>query len=231
MNVHPLYGARKRIERADKHLNEIISEVEAYALTHQNNITLKYDEIRNNSRLHFVIPQPLPITVALAVSDCIHNLRAALDYLIFELSREDSGDPDPSGTQFPITTEDEFIKHRKARLKNKGPLRYLTLAHIDAIEAYQPYKGINWTQTMRDISNPDKHREITVIGDRADTLISGGAGEVFKGAGVDRSDVQMERKTTVTIAFRDGRPVIETLEILKQQVSLVIDSFSPEFKV
>jgi hypothetical protein len=41
----------------------------------------------------------------------------------------------------------------------------------------------------------------------------------------------METKTTVAIAFRDGLPVIETLEILKREVALVIDSFSPEFKI
>jgi hypothetical protein len=222
---NPLSGPRKRIERADKHLNEIVSEVEAYAASHQNSFRIEHDRIRNQPNIIMTVREPLPDIVPLAVSDCIHNFRSALDHLIFELAWHDSG-VSQNGTQFPIC--DDVLDFQRLAPRY---LRGCTPAHIDAIEAYQPYKGINWTKTLRDISNPDKHREITIVRSRAETLIRDGVGEVFKGAGPDRTDVQMETKTTVAIAFRDGQPVIETLEIIKREVSLVIDSFSPEFKV
>src|SRR6266496_2107449 len=141
------------------------------------------------------------------------------------------GDADPSGTQFPITIEDEFIKHRNARRKGKGPLRYLSTAHVDPIEAYQPYKGVNWTKTLRDISNPDKHRKLTRQRSGRRTHITDGRGEVFRGVGPNRTDVKMERRESVRIFFSDRSPVIETLDVLKREVALVIDAFSSEFKV
>jgi hypothetical protein len=41
----------------------------------------------------------------------------------------------------------------------------------------------------------------------------------------------MERRVSVRVFFGDRRPVIETLEIMKGEITLVIDSFSLEFKV
>jgi hypothetical protein len=230
--AHPLDGARKRIERADKHLDDFISEVEAYAASEAKNIAIEYDEVRNQPNVILAASTPLPDEMALVVSDCIHNLRAALDYLVFELAREDSSDPEPERTQFPVFTDpDDFLALRKARAKGKGYFRYLSSAHIDAIEAYQPYKGINWTQTLVDISNPDKHRKLTRTRSGRRTHITNGRGEVFKGVGPHRTDVRMERRVSVRVFFGDKRPVLETLEILKREIALVIDSFSPEFKV
>jgi hypothetical protein len=146
------------------------------------------------------------------------------------LSREDSGDPDPKRTQFPICTESAFKELRVARSRNKGFLRYLSDAHVDAIEAYQPYKGVNWTQTLIDISNPDKHRELTVMRGRHRLKIASGRGETFKDVGPNRTDVKMERQLTVRVVFRDGQPVVETLESMKREIGLLIASFSLEFR-
>jgi hypothetical protein len=228
--IHPLDGARKRIERANKHLNDFISEVEAYAASEATNIAVEYDEVRNQPNVILAPSTPLPDEMALIVSDCIHNLRAALDYLIFELAREDSGHPEPERTQFPVFTDPaDFLALRNARTKGKGYFRYLTNAHIDAIEAYQPYKGVNWTQTLVEISNPDKHRKLTRTRSGRRTHITNGRGKVFKGAGPNRTDVQMERRVSVRVFFGDKRPVIETLDVMKREITLVIDSFSPEF--
>jgi hypothetical protein len=41
----------------------------------------------------------------------------------------------------------------------------------------------------------------------------------------------MERRVSVRIFFSDRSPVIETLDVLKREVALVIDAFSSEFKV
>ena len=230
--THPLDGARKRIERANRFLHEIIHEVEVYARSEANNIVIDHDDVGNHYNVVLPAPSPLPAVLSLAVSDCIHNLRAALDYVVFELSREDSGDPDPKRTQFPICTESGFKELRLARSRKKGFLRYLSDAHVEAIEAYQPYKGVNWTQTLIDISNPDKQRELTVMRGRHRLEIASGRGETFKGVGPNRTDVKMgERQMTVRASFRDGLPVVETLEIMKREIGLLIDSFSLEFRV
>lgn len=230
--MHPLDGARRRIERADKHLQDFIGEVEAYALSEANNIAVQYDDVRDQPNFILAPKTPLPPVLSLIVSDCIHNLRAALDYVVYELARKDSGLSDPDGTLFPIAaTEDKFIEVRKARLNGKGPLRYLSAAHVDAIEAYQPYKGVQWTETLRDISNPDKHRKLSQprSGRRVHLGGPGRTRETFKGVGPGRSDMELERRVAVRIFFRDRRPVIETLDVMQREVASLIDFFDGEF--
>jgi hypothetical protein len=231
--IHPLDGASIRIERADKHLNEVIAEIKGFRQTLDDGITVEYDKVG-----HLLIRSPcdpLPSTISLAVSDCIHNFRAALDYLIYELARHDSGAVQ-NGTQFPICDSVADFQRLAPRY-----LRGLSQGHVHAIETYQPYNGIDWTKTLRDVSNPDKHRELVDVNgpwstsyiltpvepDSADGL----PGKVFKGVDRDGWDVHVERKQAIQIAFRDGVPVVETLETLKTQLANTIEAFKPEFKV
>jgi hypothetical protein len=53
--------------------------------------------------LHFWPPNPFPIPeeISIVVGEICYNLRAALDYLVYELARLDSGCIQ-NGTQFPI---------------------------------------------------------------------------------------------------------------------------------
>jgi hypothetical protein len=179
---HPLDGARERIKRANRHRNDLATAIKAYATSEANNIVIDHDYVRDQPNIILAPKAPLPLEFAVIVNDCIHNLRA----------REDSGDREPTSTQFPITSQDRFTEYRNLRLKNNVPLRYLSDAHVDAIEAYQPYNRIKWTETLRDISNPEKHRKLTRIRSGRRTDIADGRGEVFKGLGPTRTDVQLE---------------------------------------
>ena len=112
---------------------------------------------------------------------------------------------------------------------------------VGAIEKLQPYNGVAWTKTLRDISNPDKHRKLTAIGGNlaAARLIRGGdpgsfkgcSGEVFPGRGINGADIYVEQAYEFRVQLPDGAEVLKTLEILKREVRATIDSFKPEFKV
>jgi hypothetical protein len=43
-------------------------------------------------------------------------------------------------------------------------LRGVNDPHVRTIESLQPYRGVAWTATLRDLSNPDKHREPLQLG-------------------------------------------------------------------
>src|SRR5687767_11011432 len=98
---HPLDGARERIKRANKHRNDLATAIKTYAASEANNIVIGHDCVRDQPNTILAPKTPLPLEFAVIVSDCIHNLRAALDYLVYELSRKDSGDRQPTSTQFP----------------------------------------------------------------------------------------------------------------------------------
>ena len=86
-------------------------------------------------------------------------------------------------------------------------------------------------QILVDISNPDKHRKPTRTRSGRRVNVASGRGELFKAIGPDRTDVKMERRVAVRVFFADGTPVIEMLDLMQREITLVIDSFSPEFKV
>lgn len=236
MPDHPLDGARKRIERADRHLREVIDEIDAFRRQNENCITVEYDPKTKNFNIGGQHAARVPQCISLPVGDCIYNFRAALDYIIYELAIFDQKGKVMDGTQFPIDDlPAQFQRHRQTYLNG------LTEAHKDIVETYQPYNGVDWTKTLRTISNPDKHRHLTVLGGDwlADVVLTAGKpgsfkgrpGKVFEGVGPNGEDVHMERAYATTIGFSDGLPVIETLQNLKAQVADTIDAFVPEFNV
>lgn len=150
-----LDGAYARLHRAGEHLADL--EVREKALTHPEIKTIVAKTDLNTVK-NFAITDPLaelPQSFSVLIGETIYNLRAPLDYLVFELAILDSGAPQ-KGTQFPIdNTEEDFAGHRHRFLKG------LSVEHIARIEALQPYKGNYYTAMIRDISNPDKHRKLT----------------------------------------------------------------------
>src|SRR3990167_1391126 len=209
---HPLDGASLRLARADRHLTEADDLVSAFGLDCQNHILA--DENGKILRLNGW-PQ-LPIILPLVISDVVHNLRAALDYIVYEVAREDSGKVQEN-TQFIIedVKVDTSDPRRGFDVRSKKHLKGLKQCHIDAIEHCQPYKGVEWTKALRDISNPDKHRNLTVLsstGRPVQLMLEhnpkGRFGTnrlrvVNGGVIVDRYDVHVDAHDAIAIALAD----------------------------
>jgi hypothetical protein len=162
-------------------------------------------------------------------------LRAALDYLVYELAILDSGQI-IDGTQFPI---DDAKKGFDWRVKN-GRLRGLTAPHIAAIERLQPYEGCDWTQRLRDLSNPDKHRRLVFQAGNITVKMLGNAnrlrfldipGKILRAKlAATGEEVDVKISVEFDVLFADWRPVIETLYGLKTQVASTLNAFKPEFE-
>ncbi len=210
-----LDNAYARVRRAEHHLSKLKSESPGILSS-----VLGWAEGQEG----LVVPDlpvddgitSLPPTFGIRVGEAIYNLRAALDYLVYELAILDSGNVQ-QGTQFPI-------EDTKDGWRRNGPkyLRGLCTKHQAAIERLQPYKGCNWTKRLRALSNPDKHRTLTVV--RRGPLITNAN---FSSSIV--TPMVMYRKFSFHIIFDDGSEVIETLQVLKNEVSGVLDQFNPEF--
>jgi hypothetical protein len=181
--------------------------------------------------------------VSIIVGEAVYNLRAALDYLVYELAALDSKSIQEN-TQFPICdTERKFDDARKRHLAG------VSSQHVLAIEEYQPYRNCQWTRTLRDISNPDKHRELTLCEERmsGDFTIRVGTPERIEwdasnntvptsvpvGGTIDvgaNEHVRIEGLISLYIEFADGLRVIDTLKELKASVAALLDRFDPEFR-
>lgn len=102
--------------------------------------------------------EPLP-EWSLTIGDCLHNLRASLDYAVLALWRRHSGcPPRMEDVQFPIySTQDGFRRGRRRRIGgvHPGAKRIIRLA--------QPYQRrddarMHPLMVLSELSNHDKHR-------------------------------------------------------------------------
>jgi hypothetical protein len=224
-----LDGATLRLERAARHFNEFEQEGTKFQRSNKDKVIVTQDSDKPPTfTVSFDKSLVVPPYLSLPVSDCIHNLRSALDYLIYELAFLDSG-TFMDGTQFPI--EDDSAKFNLRRRKTY--LRGLSDVHIRAIESLQPYNGVDWTKTLRTISNPDKHRQLTVLQPQRSpvvyTHVYGESDDVV--VTLNGEQWYLTKAHVLTIGFAgSSTPVAETLNLLLVRVGESVNTFKSDFK-
>lgn len=243
-----LAGAFARVDRAAVHINELDDALECVRKTGEDEVVAgqstrlrKHAEEAfplSGARVWFDKP-PLPDFVSVLVGETVYNLRAALDYMVYELAWKDSG-ARKRGTQFPI--EDRKFDPENPRRgfdgRRKKFLAGLSDLHVEAIEQLQPYSGAEWTRILRDISNPDKHRQLVRL--TADAVSVGsydyrprGTADasrgVFTNLGIAGMEARVEFSRYLMVGLPEGGDLVGTLARLCREVRAVIDSFSREF--
>ena len=106
---------------------------------------------------------PLPPTWGAIVGDIVHNLRSALDYVVYELAVKGSGHPDRDNTAFPISKT--LAAYTDRRGKAKQSYRDICLVGVaeqwkSEIDKLQPYEtsGRAELAALAFLSNRNKHR-------------------------------------------------------------------------
>jgi hypothetical protein len=224
-----------RLERALHHLQSLKAEVarwkekRPYRVVNEPHTYPGYKVVKVR-----VLEDPPPVLGSI-VGDCVHNLRAALDNLVYSLAESRHGGPLPSDIegkpQFPIFRErDKFLSKGKDRIRDIAPEAQAI------IEGLQPYHrgSVYWDDPLwqlHELSNRDKHRlpflmlllpdeypEFFVKGGRA-TDIQHWVCQIEDGTviaqyrPVDNASTEMEVNLheTMSIGFRQGWPPIPPL--------------------
>jgi hypothetical protein len=175
---------------------------------------------------------PIPVfKVSITVGEILYNLRAALDYIVYELAAIENNGKYIDGTQFPIDeSADYFESHITGLLpkKNGEPkkvnayLRTIPAHVIERLRSFQPFAGCKWTRLLRELSNPDKHRHLTELASTTEPVIR----ERTVVATEDEGETTVfEYAASVEVLFVSGEPVVETLEMLHREVTATIDLF------
>jgi hypothetical protein len=207
-----LEGAYLRCKRVKAHIDELERELDEYEAQERSAV---FAEINSETKITSIgftrAAAPPPKNTNILIGEVIYNLRAALDYMVYEMAIFDSGQPQEH-TQFPIVTDSKnFSPEAKKSLKG------ISLQHIAEIEVLQPFSGCNWTAELRDLSNPDKHRHL---------VPAVGNGEHLFRIKRTESGFETEFKPQIVTTFDDNRPVINTLRNLRASVIDVLDGFS-----
>jgi hypothetical protein len=218
--THPLHACGLRIKRAGKYIDEVEALIRGFEsqcedLVIANSVT--------KAGFGFpAVPQDLP----LAISDATHNLRAALDYLVYALAILDSGQIQ-DGTQFPLEPTNAGFDAAVDRF-----LRGVSQSHRDAIESLQPYHGAAWAQNLKDISNRDKHRHLIGIhkGKEIGIWIHSPQGD---GKALPSGDkVQVDANHTILIELPDRKLwVAHTLYEIQAAAMDALNKFEVDFEV
>ncbi|MFC1972374.1 hypothetical protein ACFLVE_03105 [Chloroflexota bacterium] len=221
-------GANERVKRAGEHLLDLKQRVNILRQEKFKRVVIKTQRIRLRPplgdewayvRVIEIPPSHQPMMISILVGEIIYNMRAALDYLVYELACFDTKKIIEK-TQFLIEdTPEGFLRHAKRCLNGLNP------RHLTAIENLQPFKGCDWTERLRDISNPDKHMRLIMVDCpvRHASQISGAE------AVATEQSMNMNDIAAIEIVFRDGMPIIETLEQLKLKVAKTLRDFNSEF--
>lgn len=232
-----LAGAEARLTRAQEHLADMRERRDLARQDHLNRLSVEQDAEKPNI-LKVSGPRTIspPLVLSVTVGEHLYNLRAALDYLIYELALLDSGEP-KTGTQFPIeSTPEGFAGRRNTYLKGVSD------EHVALIETLQPYRGCEWTKRLKVLSNPDKHRHLLSIAHESEarfTVRKGefgefddvGTGAVFRTeVGPHPGDVHVEIDATFLVTFEDETVVVDELEVLQSQVSELLQAFKTELE-
>jgi hypothetical protein len=163
----PFGSARLKIDRASHHLDIYKNQVRPFLDSKPYPVATKFNVNRTECRFNISITKPLPQNDwGLLIGDCVHNARAALDHLVWELAETFSGPiPNDRDTQFPIydvPDPRQSFCHRAGRRISRLPVYAKAL-----IEQLQPYNALNPREhllwMLRDIDDTDKHKLIPVV--------------------------------------------------------------------
>jgi hypothetical protein len=160
-------GVRLKLERAQQHLDALQQEIERFLRRHPYTVIEEFNEEAGEYLLRAQVLEEPPSRWGVEVGDVVHNLRSALDHLVWQLALSHGGTA-PSGTEFPVFVDETAFK-RSSKGGGRYKIRGISPDAKTIIEALQPYHaGENterhWLWALQQISNWDKHRTIHVVG-------------------------------------------------------------------
>ena len=166
---------RLRLERAAEHIREFIAGADAYLKTDPFGSTEEYFEEDGIKlvRLLFKVHREPPKRLGVIVGDCIHNLRAILDNIIWSLGKA-FPPPDPKAKPdmlaFPVCTTEANFK-RALKSPKYSSISTFPVAAQDLIRSLQPIWNGNslpvpafYLGLLNELWNMDKHKSPDLMG-------------------------------------------------------------------
>jgi hypothetical protein len=171
MGIADLTGPRAKLARADEHLSILDSEFRAFSLQEPKPIIVKFRH-EEGWYVAYLDPLPLPpLRLALIAGDCLNNIRAALDHLVWQLVLRE--DKEPSYTHcFPLCEiRQKFLDEVKSppkKRERRSPLRGIpdngdAWAIIEKAQPFQrPQPQDDVLFLLAQMTNVDKHRTLLI---------------------------------------------------------------------
>lgn len=170
-----------KANRAKVHLEVLRHEVDIYRESEPYVVIPEATEVSGRLAYRLHIRKPLPTTISAIIGDVVHNLRAALECLAFELVRRSHDEPltkkQEQASTFPICASpadfDEFISRKKdlysqqaiVALRTVQPFFFTEEALRLGIESglsFEEHARYEALHRLNTVWNIDKHRRLTL---------------------------------------------------------------------
>ena len=152
--------SRLKIERAKHHINDLNGKVKAFLSEQPFEAVIRIAPKAKQGSLAIKRNKPVPDEISLIAGDAVHNLRSALDLLMFALIGGKVARPET--VQFPFGHGDEqafmrTIETRQIKLAGKKV--------VDEIVALKPYRDANSElYGLHSLDLTDKHQLLIAVG-------------------------------------------------------------------
>lgn len=160
MDADTIAGCRAKADRAEASVEELASDWKAWVATNPYPSRIDVEPDRSEHRLYYDFSTPIPLRFPVRVGEIAHDLRSALDHLVWreavELIGYKAADKKGSRLAFPILRS--RVAFRKSEVKG-----WVNPDAWTIIERYQPYdrgkpKRSKDLSLLHWINRVDKHR-------------------------------------------------------------------------
>jgi hypothetical protein len=175
-----ILGTALKLNRAEFHIKTLKESIDAFFESKPLEIVRGVNPDSNEVFGVLRVKRECPPAWGILVGDFIHNLRSALDHLVWQLVIHETGNPPPTfDTQFPIFQTEAGYKTRGEQVRLKG-VGANAKALIKTLQPFSTGEGTNsplWH--LHELSNFDKHRRICLASAVTHDLhVQGVAGEI-----------------------------------------------------
>ena len=249
-----LHGPLLKIKWANDHIGRLDAEIKR--LVSEGYFVLKqsFRPKTGETTIRSEAEKPIPPELSLMIGDSVHNLRAALDILMYSFAKDRS--PKPWRIEFPFPRENDGLK----KSIDKAHIKFAGTKVVDEVTRLDPRPdGNKLLYELHRLDVRDKHhvlvlarhtpiikadelRRMTglpIFGSGSIRYIGPEGGEVFttvtqpNASGIDR-DQKTDVQPAFSVAFGvgepcAGQPVISTLNecssAVERAVASLIDAF------
>jgi hypothetical protein len=158
-----IHGIRLKIERAQRHINDLEVELHAFFDRDPYKIaTRPHPALSTHYTLYIESIEPMPDLFALLIGDAVHNLRTALDHLAWQLVEAGGGRPNKD-TYFPICIGAGGPQQYASAI-GKGGLHNMPSGAEPVLRAVQPHNtGDDTLSHIHQLDIMDKHHLVIPV--------------------------------------------------------------------
>lgn len=219
---HPLDGCQAKLDRAREHIEALRAAEHDYFGGDERpfNVDRHFDPSTNLYYFIGRVTQAPPLRLGVILGDIVHDLRSALDHLVWQLVLAAGNDPEREPWPMFVVCS-QRAAWDKARDTRKGLLRAISAEAAARIRRVQPFvthpsnPALAPLHRLHNLWNHDKHRLVTPTAAALGAVHGGVAfvrspvnSEQMKLTPVQDVDAMHEPETFTGVPI-DGQPIVQ----------------------